>query len=71
MGLCVTIRAMVRTLDLSEWAGRWVALGADDLVQCDAASLPELLAAADDADLGEITVMRAPSPDDPVVFGLG
>jgi hypothetical protein len=33
--------------------------------------LSELLAVLADADLGELEVMRAPAPDDPVVYGLG
>jgi hypothetical protein len=40
-------------------------------VRCDAASLAELLDAVAEADVGEVDVMRAPAPDDPVVYGLG
>ena len=35
---------MVRTLDLAEWAGRWVALDEDDRVKRDAETLKDLLA---------------------------
>lgn len=62
---------MVRTLDLDAWAGRWVAVDASNRVRCDAASLAELLDALAEADLGEVEVMRAPTPDSPVVYGLG
>jgi len=48
-----------------------VAVDADGLVTCDAASLAELLSEIAEADLGEVEVMRAPAPDDPVVYGLG
>lgn len=62
---------MARTLDLAPWAGRWVAVDAESRVRSDAASLAELLAAIAEADLGEVEVMRAPAPEDPVVYGLG
>lgn len=62
---------MARTLDLAPWAGRWVAVDAEGRVRSDAASLAELLAAIAEADLGEVEVMRAPAPDDPVAYGLG
>ena len=61
---------MPRTLDLAPWAGRWVAVDAQSRVQCDAPSLAALLTAIHEADLGEVEVMRAPAPDDPVVYGL-
>ncbi len=62
---------MVRTLDLTKWAGRWVAVDSSDRVLRDApslADLPEILA---DASVGDVEVMRAPAPDEPVVYGLG
>lgn len=62
---------MARTLDLAPWAGRWVAVDAADRVRSDASSLAELLRAIEGADLGEVEVMRAPAPDEPVVYGLG
>lgn len=62
---------MARTLDLAPWAGRWVAVDADGHVRSDAASLTDLLAAIAAADLSDVEVMRAPAPDDPVVYGLG
>jgi hypothetical protein len=62
---------MVRTLDLTPWAGRWVAVDSANLVRRDAATLSELLDLLAEADLGEVEVMRAPAPDDPVVYGLG
>lgn len=65
------VRDMARTLDLAPWAGRWVAVDAADRVRSDASSLAELLRAIEEADLGEVEVMRAPAPDEPVVYGLG
>lgn len=62
---------MARTLDLAPWAGRWVAVDAADRVRSDASSLAVLLRAIVEADLGEVEVMRAPAPDEPVVYGLG
>lgn len=62
---------MARTLDLAPWAGRWVAVDTVGRVRSNAASLSELLAVLADTDLGELEVMRAPAPDDPVVYGLG
>jgi hypothetical protein len=62
---------MARTLDLAPWAGRWVAVDAQSRVRCDAGSLAELLDAIAEASLGDVDVMRAPAPDDPVVYGLG
>lgn len=62
---------MARTLDLSQWAGHWVAVDTENRVRSDAATLAELLAAINAADFGEVEVMRAPAPDDPVVYGLG
>lgn len=63
--------SVVRTLDLTVWAGRWVAVDSANLVRCDAATLSELLDVLARADFGEVEVMRAPAPDEPVVFGLG
>ena len=62
---------MVRTLDLTPWAGRWVAVDSANHVRCDAPSLSELLDVLASADLGEVEVMRAPALDEPVVYGLG
>jgi hypothetical protein len=62
---------MIRTLDLARWAGRWVAVDSLNHVRCDAASLAELLDVLAAADLGDVEVMRAPTPGEPVVFGLG
>ncbi|MEM8747371.1 MAG: hypothetical protein AAGF91_11765 [Actinomycetota bacterium] len=62
---------MTRTLDLAPWAGRWVAVDADGRVRSDASSLTELITLIADGDLGEVEVMRAPAPGEPVVYGLG
>jgi ABC-type transporter Mla MlaB component len=62
---------MVRTLHLEAWAGRWVALDAHDVVRCDAATLAELLKIIERDGLRDVEVMRAPAPDEPLVYGLG
>ena len=62
---------MVRTLDLTPWAGRWVAVDTANHVRCDAPSLAELLDVLAVAALADAEVMRAPAPDEPVFFGLG
>ena len=66
-----TVDGMVRTLDLAEWAGRWVALDQDDRVQRHAATLSELMAVIDADGVEGLDIMRAPVPGEPVVFGLG
>ena len=63
--------AMVRTLDLTKWAGRWVAVDADGNVCRDAASLAELMAIIDADGIEGAEVMRSPAPGEPVVYGLG
>ncbi len=62
---------VVRTLDLTPWAGRWVAVDSEGGVRCDAGSLAELLSAVADRDVHDVQVMRAPAPGEPVVYGLG
>ena len=62
---------MVRTLDLTQWAGRWVAVDSSDRVLRDAPSLADLLAVLAEEPVGDVEVMRAPAPDEPVVYGLG
>lgn len=62
---------VVRTLDLTEWAGRWVGVDSEGLVRCDAASLAELLSVVADRGVHDVQVMRAPAPGEPVVYGLG
>ena len=62
---------MIRTLELTPWTGRWVALASADRVCCDAPTLAELFDTLVTAGLGDVEVMRAPSPDDPVIYGLG
>ncbi len=63
--------AMVRTLDLTEWAGHWVALDQNDVVVRDAATIDELLALLKADGIEGASVVRAPVPGEPVVFGLG
>lgn len=62
---------MVRTLDLSSWAGRCVAVDSANQVRCDAPTLAELLDELAGVDVGEVEVMRAPAPDEPVGYRLG
>lgn len=66
-----TVRFMVRTLDLTQWAGRWVAVDSTGSVRCDAPSLAELLDIVEVSNVGDVEVMRAPAPGGPVVYGLG
>ena len=61
---------MVRTLDLAKWAGRWVALD-DDQVQRDAETLKDLMAILEANGVEGLSIMRAPVPGEPVVYGLG
>jgi len=62
---------MARALALTPWAGRWVAVDSADHVCCDAPTLAELLVALATAGLGDVEVVRAPAPDEPVVHGPG
>ena len=62
---------MVRTLDLAKWAGRWVALDDDDQVRRDAETLKDLMAILDSEGVEGLSIMRAPVPGEPVVYGLG
>jgi len=64
-------RDMVRTLDLAKWAGRWVALDGDDQVARDAETLAGLMAILDADGIEGLSIMRAPAPGEPVVYGLG
>ncbi len=66
-----TLSLMVRTLDLTPWVGRWVAVDTTNHVRCDASSLAELLDVLATADIADVEVMRAPAADEPVVYGLG
>jgi hypothetical protein len=62
---------VVRTLDLTNWAGRWVAVDGHGRVRRDADSLSDLVSALAADGIADLEVMRAPSPGDPVVYGLG
>jgi hypothetical protein len=61
---------MIRTLDLHQWAGQWVALDNDGRVHASAAALDALMSEIDKSDL-DLEIMRAPVPGEPLVFGLG
>jgi hypothetical protein len=62
---------MVRTLDLAAWAGRWVALDQHDRVKRDAETLKDLMAVLEAEGIEGVSMMRAPVPGEPVVYGLG
>lgn len=63
--------SMVRTLDLVAWAGRWVALDEHDRVMRDAETLKELITVLEADGIEGVSIMRAPVPGEPVVYGLG
>ena len=65
------VLGMVRTLDLTDWAGRWVALDEHDRVVRDAETLEDLMSIIDTDGLEGVSIMRAPVPGEPVVYGLG
>jgi hypothetical protein len=65
------VTVVVRTLDLSPWAGRWVAVDTANRVCCDAPTLAQLLDLLAAGDTGGVEIMRAPAPGEPVVYGLG
>jgi hypothetical protein len=62
---------VVRTLDLTSWAGRWVALDDHDNVTRDAETLRDLMAILDAERVQGVSIMRAPVPGEPVVYGFG
>ena len=61
---------MARSLDLSRWAGLWVAVDVDGSVQASAPALDTLIAEVDQRNL-DVEIMRAPVPGKPLVFGIG
>ena len=61
---------VVRTLNLTQWAGRSAAIDTTNHVRCDAPSLAALLDVLAVTDAGDVEVMGAPAPDEPVVYGL-
>jgi hypothetical protein len=65
------VLGMVRTLDLTDWAGRWVALDEHDKAVRDAATLQDLMAILHAEGVERVSIMRAPVPGEPVVYGLG
>ena len=62
---------MTRTLDLSDWARRSVAVGSDDQPRRDAETWRELMALVEREGLADVEIMRAPIPGEPVLFGPG
>jgi hypothetical protein len=60
-----------RWLDLTSFAGRYVALDFDtDEVLADAATMPELIDIIRERGL-KASIIRAPREDEPVLVGLG
>jgi hypothetical protein len=60
-----------RWLDLTSFAGRYVALDLDtDEVLADAATMPELIDIIRERGL-KASIIRAPREDEPVLVGLG
>jgi hypothetical protein len=66
-----TMMFMVRTLDLAQWAGQWVAVDARGRVHASAIELGDLVRHIEQEQLAGVEVMRAPVPGEPLVFGLG
>ncbi len=62
---------MIRTLDLANWAGRWIALDESDRVARDAETLANLMAILDTEGVEGVSIMCAPVPGEPVRYGLG
>jgi hypothetical protein len=58
-----------RTLDLANFAGKWVALDETNAVIRHAATLAGLLAVLDSEGLVGREICRAPGVDDPIDFG--
>lgn len=67
----VIVRLMVRTLDLAEWAGRWVAIDRNDKVQRDSESLEDLVAQIESERIEGLSILKAPVPGEAVVYGIG
>jgi hypothetical protein len=63
------VAVVVRTLDLANWVGRWVALDETDIVVRDEGTLAGLLDVVDADGLEGVQICRAPRPDDPIDFG--
>ena len=63
--------SMVRTLDLHRWAGQWVAVDRDGHVHASADELSDVIEQAEQLDVDDLEIMRAPVPGEPVVFGVG
>jgi len=56
---------------LADWAGRWVALDEHDQVGRDAETLEDLMTILETDGVEGVSLMRAPVPGEPVVYGLG
>jgi hypothetical protein len=62
---------MVRTLKLSAYAGQWVGIDPAGAVQVSAESLAYLLETIDRNSLTGLEILRAPHPENGLVYGLG
>jgi hypothetical protein len=62
---------MVRTLSLEAFAGLWVGVDANGSVLASADTLANLLESIDQSNLTGLEILRAPHPEDGLVYGLG
>jgi hypothetical protein len=61
----------MRTAEISQFQGRWVALDRDsDVVMADAADLQHLYGVIADRRLANIVIQRVPERDEPLFIGL-
>ena len=65
------IEDMVRTLNLREWAGLWVAIDSDGRVRLSSEDVEHVISEIERLELDGLEIVRAPIPGEPVVFGLG
>lgn len=65
------IEGMVRTLNLREWAGLWVAIDSDGRVRLSSEDVEQVISEIERLELDGLEIVRAPIPGEPVVFGLG
>lgn len=62
---------MVRTLSLEAFAGLWVGVDANGSVLVSADTLSNLLESINQSNLTGLEILRAPHPEDGLVYGLG
>lgn len=66
-----TVGDMVRTLQLGEWVGEWVAVDRSGCVVAHAVELRALITEVRERALFDTEIMRAPDPAAPVSYGFG